>query len=102
LAEAVRTVGERAAELLTKIGSALDTTAERIEKHDVPKLIKNALLIATSAMSMYLLGVAVASMMPTAQQVFTQLGITLGYLIPIMINVTLASIMIGMVKLILR
>ena len=91
-----------AEEAVKKITYGLGTLAKEIEERDVPKLTRNIVVLATGAMMMYTMATAVSTMLPTATVVFSQLGVILGYMIPIMINVMMFSIMISMVKLMLR
>jgi len=100
--ERIEELGERAREALEKIRGGLEFMGERLEKEDVPRLVRNVLIISTGAMTVYTMASALATMMPVASQVFTQLGIVLGYMIPIMINVTMFSLMIALVRHLLR
>jgi len=100
--EAIETLRRRSEEALKKITSGLGTLAKEIEERDVPKLTRNIVVLATGAMMMYTMATAVSTMLPTATVVFSQLGVVLGYMIPIMINIMMFSIMISMVKLMLR
>jgi len=98
----VKEIGRKAGEILKKIGSGLEYTAERLEKHDIPRLTKNVLILSTGAMMMYTMGIAVSAMLPTARQVFEQFGSVLGYMIPIMINIMMMSLMVALIKILLR
>lgn len=100
--EVIKELGERAEEVLKKVGGALEATAERIEKHDIPKLVRNAMVAVTGAMTVYVMGTAVATMLPAAVPVFQQLGITIGYIIPIMLNLTMVATMLGLVRMLIR
>ena len=100
--EKARELGERAEAVLKKLGEGLEYVAQHLEKRDIPKLTRNLMVITTGAMTLYTMGVAIATMLPTASVVFGQLGVVLGYMIPIMINVMIFSLMIGLVKILLR
>ena len=102
IGEKLREIGERAEEALKKIGSALETTAERIEKHDVPTITRNVLAAAMGGVTLYILGTAVGTMVPQAVPVFQQMAVTIGYLVPIMLNVMMVATMLGLVKMLVR
>jgi len=53
-------------------------------------------------MTLYVMASAISTMLPAATPIFTELGSLMGYMIPIMINITMFSLMIGLVKLLLR
>jgi len=89
-------------ERFAAIGKGLESFAEKLEKRDIPKLIRNVMLIASGAMSIYIMASAVGAMMPQARQIFVQLGAVLGYIVPLMINVMVVSMIVGLVKILLR
>jgi len=94
----VRELGET----LEKIKGGLEYVGERLEKKDVPTLVRNVLVISTGVMTVYTMATALTTMMPTASQIFTQLGIVLGYMVPILINIMMLSLVAGLVRIVLR
>jgi len=94
----IREIGEKATEILKKMVEGTEYVAERLEEEDVPKLVRNVAVIGTMAMSLYTMGYAVSVMLPAASQLFQQLAITLGYLVPILVNLTIFSVTIALVK----
>jgi len=53
-------------------------------------------------MTLYVMASAISTMLPAATPIFAELGSLMGYMIPVMINITMFSLMIGLVKLLLR
>jgi hypothetical protein len=96
--EGLREVGRVAGEVVRKIATGLEETARRIEKIDVPRLTRNALVLATGGMTIYLMVSAVSAMYPYAVQVYAQFGTVLGYIIPLMFMTTVFAIMMALIK----
>jgi len=95
-------LGERAKETAKKIGEGLKTVGERLEKTDIPRLTRNIVVISTGAMMLYMLGTAIYTMMPIATVIFYNLGYTIGFLIPLALNVMIITLVASIVRIMLR
>jgi len=95
-------LGERAKEVARKIGEGLKSIGEKLEKADVPRLVRNIVVISTGAMMLYMLGMAVYTMMPIATVIFYNLGYVIGFLIPLALNVMIITLVASIVRIMLR
>jgi len=102
LREELRKAGKTAEEMAKKIGTGLGVVAERASKIDVPRLVKGVMLLSTTGMTLYVVGVSVATMLPYAIPVFAQFGTVLGYMIPLMFMATVFSIIMALVKYVVK
>lgn len=102
MSEEIESLRRRSEEALRKIASGLEKVGKELEERDIPRLTRNIIVLATGAMTMYTMATAVFTMLPSATAVFAQLGVVLGYMIPLMINIMMLSIMISLVKIMLR
>jgi hypothetical protein len=100
--EELKEAGRKAEELVKKAVTGLETVAKKITEADVPKLTKNILTLATGGMALYLMFTAVSTMAPYAMQAYAQLGVVLGYMIPLMFMIMVISIAISIVKHLVR
>jgi len=100
--ERLKEVAERAEEMAKKFGTAIEKGVEKLAEKDIPRFTRNAIVLATGAMTVYTMGTALATMLPAAQGAFYQMGAFLGYLIPLMFQVMVISATIGIVKLLIR
>jgi len=98
LGEELKEAGREAGELVKKMVTGLETVARRVAEADVPKLTRNILTLATGGMALYLMFTAVSTMAPYAVQAYAQLGVLLGYMIPLMFMMMVFSIAIAIVK----
>ena len=98
LGEELREAGRRAGELVKKAVTGLEAVAKRVAEADVPKLTRNILILATGGMALYLMFTAISAMAPYAMQAYAQLGVVLGYMIPLMFMIMVFSIAISIVK----
>lgn len=89
-------------EVASKIASALREMGGKIQEEHLPKLTKNITALAVVGMSVYTLGVALGSMMPTAVPVFAQMGVILGYVAPLMFLSMLLSLTVFLAKTLMR
>jgi len=96
--EELKVAGEVAGEVARKIATGLETVARKITVADVPKLMRNVFMLATGGMALYLMFSAVSAMAPQAVQVYAQFGRVLGFMIPLMFMMTVFSIMIAIMK----
>jgi hypothetical protein len=96
--EELKVAGEVTGEVARKIATGLETVARKITVTDVPKLVRNVFMLATSGMTLYLMFSAVSTMAPYAVQVYAQFGRVLGFMIPLMFMMTVLSIMIAIMK----
>jgi len=101
-AEGVREVAREVVEEARKIASALRELGRRLESTDIPKLVRSVLLLAYMGMTLYVSGVAVATMLPHAAPVFAQLGFLLGYMVPLMFMATMLSIVVGLARTLIK
>jgi len=96
--ETLKRTVERVKEFGEKVGRSLEEIGRRIEKRDVPKLVRDVTVIAMGAMMIYTLGYAVSVMLPVARTLFAQLAVTLGYMIPMLFTVMIMSLTVAVVK----
>jgi nucleoside permease NupC len=100
--EELKEAGREAGELVKKMATGLEAVARKVAEADVPKLTRNILTLATGGMTLYLMFTAVSTMAPYAMQAYAQLGVVLGYMIPLMFMIMVFSIAISIVKHLVR
>ena len=100
--EKVREMARKAEEVAKRIGSAIEKGVEKLAEKDIPRFTRNAIILATGAMMLYIMGTAIASMLPAAKPVFTNMGIMLGYMVPLMFNAMIIATVIGIIRLLVK
>ena len=85
-----------------KITDVLSEFAKRLGNVDVPRLVRSLLLLGTTGMTLYVVGVSLATMLPYAVPVFAQLGFILGYMVPLMFMATMLSIVVGLARTLIK
>jgi len=100
--EELREAGRVAGEVAKKMATGLEAVAKRVETIDAPRLTRNVLVLATGGMTLYLMFSAISVMAPQAVQVYAQFGRVLGYMIPLMFMMTVFSIMIALIKYVVK
>jgi hypothetical protein len=98
IGEELKEAGREAGELVKKMATGLEAVARKVAEADVPKLTRNILTLATGGMALYLMFTAVSTMAPYAMQAYAQLGVVLGYMIPLMFMIMVFSIAVSIVK----
>jgi hypothetical protein len=94
----LKEAGRVAGEIAKKMATGLEAVAKRVETVDAPRLTRNVLVLATGAMTLYLMLSAISVMAPQAVQVYAQFGRVLGFMIPMMFMITVFSIVMAVIK----
>jgi hypothetical protein len=89
---------EKAEELSGRFKNALKGLGEALAPSRVARLSKSVMSIASTGITLYLMGFAVASMLPYASQGFAVMGQVIGYFLPLMMMVTMLSLVLGLFK----
>jgi len=100
--ERAKKVAETMERAAKKLASGMEKFAEELEKRDIPKIVRNVMIIVTAMMTMWTMYYALSLMAPTAAAVFMQFGLVLGYIVPLAFMVMILSLVAGIVRILIR
>jgi hypothetical protein len=89
---------EGAEELSGRFKKALKGLGEALTPSRVSKITKSVMSIASTGITLLLMGSAVATMLPYVFQGFAVMGQVLGYFLPLMMTVLMFSLVLGLFK----
>ena len=89
---------EEAGELSEKLERALKSFGEILIPSKVSQITKSVMHIASAGVTLYIMAVATATMLPYAVQGFAVMGQILGYVLPLMMMMSMLSLIFGLFK----
>jgi hypothetical protein len=89
---------EKAEELSGRFEKALKGLGKALSPPRISKITKSVMSIASTGITLYIMGSAVAAMLPYASQGFAVMGQVLGYFLPLMMMLSMLSLVLGLFK----
>ncbi|MEM2287901.1 MAG: hypothetical protein QW503_02315 [Sulfolobales archaeon] len=97
----VKETAKEMEEVAKTLAKGLKEVGRLVASEKIPRLARNTVMLATSALVIYIISYSVSSMIPYLAQGLTQIGVIMGYAIPLMFMFMLFSIFIGIARLVL-